>query len=86
MVLLVHFSLRLKEDGTIFGAVVSFVATVHAVRRFECVGAEVTTSALIWRAASMAALRESLVGGSQMSFLRVCSKILLPIFWWHTAV
>jgi hypothetical protein len=29
--ILVHFSFRLKKDGTIFGAVAGFVATVHAI-------------------------------------------------------
>jgi hypothetical protein len=36
--ILVYFSFRLKEDGTIFGAIVGFGAMVHAVWRFECVG------------------------------------------------
>jgi hypothetical protein len=81
-----HFSLRLKEDGTIFGAVVGFDAMVLAVRRFECVGASAVTSGPIWHAASLAALHESLVGGSLMSFLQRCSKILLPIFWRPTTI
>jgi hypothetical protein len=37
----------LKQDQTILGAVVGFAAMVHAVWRFECVGASVVTSALI---------------------------------------
>jgi hypothetical protein len=63
-----------------FDAVVSFSAMVHAVQRFQCVGTSIATSTLIWHAASLVALRESLVGGSWMSFLRRCYKILLPIF------
>jgi hypothetical protein len=66
--------------------VVGFTTMEHTVQRFECVRASVATSAPIWCAASLAALHESLVEGSQISFLRRCSEVLLPIFWWPVAV
>jgi hypothetical protein len=77
---LLHFSFGVKEDGTMFGAVVSFAAMVHAGRRLECVGAMPMTSAPIWCAAYLVALHESLLRGSHTSSLRRCSEILLPVF------
>jgi hypothetical protein len=66
--------------GAFFGTVVGFTAMVQAVRRFECVRASVVTSVAIWCSASLAALHESLIVGSRVSFLLGCSEILLPIF------
>jgi hypothetical protein len=78
--ILVHFSFRLEENGTIFGAVVSFTTMIHAIWRFECVRVSVVISAPIWHVAYLAALHETLVRGPWISFLRSCSKVLLPIF------
>jgi hypothetical protein len=75
-----------RKMGAILVVVVRSTAMVDVVRRFVCVRASAASSVLIWRAASLATLREFLVGGSRISSLRRCSEILLSIFWSPAAI
>jgi hypothetical protein len=52
--------------------------------RFKCVSA--IFGAVVCYSASLAALCGFLVESALVSFLRRCSKILLPIFWWPAAI
>jgi hypothetical protein len=75
-----------QEKWAIFDAVVDFTAMEHAIWRFECVKASATTSTTIWCSAYLAALHESLIEVSWISFSRRCSKVLLLVFWWRTTI
>jgi hypothetical protein len=53
----------------VFGAVVSFIVMVHAVRRFDCVRASASTAATTPCTASLGVLIESLVEGPRVCLL-----------------
>jgi hypothetical protein len=66
--------------------VVGIAAVLHAIRRFDCVRASATTTAIVRWATSLVVLMESLIEGPQMCLLRRCPKILLPILRWAVAI
>jgi hypothetical protein len=83
---LLHFQFRVKEHGAIFCAMVGFTTMEHALRKSYCVWASTVIAATIWCSASFAVLSGSLIEGPWVSFLRRCPKVLLPTFWWPTAI
>jgi hypothetical protein len=83
---LVYFSFGLEEYGAIFCAMVGLAAVEHAVWRSECVWALATIAAMVWRAASLVVLGGSLIEGPWVPFLWRCTKVLLPILYWPTAI
>jgi hypothetical protein len=76
----------LHENGTAFGAVVSFVTVVHVVRRFDYATAPTTTAVTARTTAFLAVLVESLVGGPRVCLLRGCPINPFPILWLSTTV
>jgi hypothetical protein len=84
--ILLHFLFRLKVDGTIFGAMVSFTATVHAVWRFHCVWASVVPPAIVQSSTSLVVLGGSLIESPWVSFLQRPSKIIFLVLWWPATI
>jgi hypothetical protein len=76
---LVHLSLGVDVDRAVFGMMVSFITTVHAVQGSRCVWALALPTTSVRSSTSLVALGRSLVESSRVCVVQGFSVAFVPV-------